>query len=118
MSYEGYEVYLCRNKHMYTENANMFCSEDNEGDSDLCPYCNAPPAYNCSVDTTNGYDENDPSSHEPTVEEVGFTDIWKEDHYGNKYAVKLMHYKPVTGFGMNKWYAYTKEGRRVLIGSY
>lgn len=57
----------------------------------------------CSVDYTNGYDENDESTHEPFSSVIGELDDWKEDHYGNKYAVKIFIYEPDSGEGFNQW---------------
>lgn len=55
------------------------------------------------VNETNGYDEDDVSTHTPKTKEVGFTDNWKVDHYGNKYAEKIIQYAPDNDEGNNPW---------------
>lgn len=43
------------------------------------------------VDLTNGSSDEDYGEKE----EIGFADQWKEDHYGNKYALRVPLYKPI-----------------------
>lgn len=87
MSYEGYNEYLCENGHYNV----VDCYYD---DIKICS-CNSKMKYYHSVDITNGYEENNPSTFPAEKTEIGFDDIWNKDHYGNKYAIKRMKYKPV-----------------------
>lgn len=89
MSYEGQTFYLLKDGRLRVTD----CWSD------------APPdaEWYCEVDNTNGYLENCPQTHEPTMNEVGFIDHWREDHYGNRYAVKSSRYAPVNGPGLNEW---------------
>jgi len=54
MSYEGYEQFLCKNGHHWTEDCNF---------ADLggkCPYCKEEIVWTNSVNLTNGsYEENE-----------------------------------------------------------
>jgi len=92
MSYEGYEEFICKNKHYYTVDAMNFV----HGIGTIkCPHCGADPKFQCSVDVTNGCYEDEPWTMDGPKTEVGFEDIPHEDHYGNKYFTKLAHYEPV-----------------------
>ena len=88
MSYEGYAEYLCANGH-YKSTA------DDDG-SKGCRHCDAAWAYWHPVNETNGYDPVDTETYEAAKKEDGYDDIWKVDHYGNKYAEKILRYRPVT----------------------
>ena len=87
MSYEGYEEYICENKHYFAVDSFMF-------GEDVCPHCGAKPAYYHSVDVTNGEIEDEPGTQPAPYEEVGFEDEWHTDHYGNKFATKIIHVEP------------------------
>jgi len=89
MSYEGTDYYLTSDGRLIT------CSpyEDQPKDAE----------WYCAVDETNGYIEDDPSTHTPETNVFGFVDIWREDHYGNKYAIKSYRYAPANGPGLNEW---------------
>lgn len=109
MSYEGYDEFLCEDGHYFTQG----CWED---PTSGCPYCGKEMKYTHSVDQTNGvqyisatsrYSADEPEDHtwypEPSTvpapkEEIGWDDIWASDHHGNKYASKLMKYRP-----LNHW---------------
>lgn len=97
MSYEGYEEHICENGHHWTLDAGFYSfgqPEDSGPDFYNCPHCGKPAKYMASVDQTNGYYEDDPSTFAAPKKEVGFEDKWQTDHYGNKYAVKIRLYEP------------------------
>lgn len=88
MSYEGYREYLCKNGHYFSFNV------WNEPEKPECPCCGNPPELYHGVDQTNGYDESNPYTCDAPKIVIGFDDKWHEDHYGNKYATKIMRYRP------------------------
>ena len=90
MSYEGYVIYLCEEGHKSSFDAYADLAKDDYS----CKHnnCNKPFVWCQSIDQTNGYFQDDPSTYERNLEVKGFDDIWKEDHYGNKYAVKLLKF--------------------------
>ncbi len=95
MSYEGYTEYLCNNGHLTQQDAmyEMYVEEVKE-----CCRCHSSFIFRHSVDQTNGieYQENGepyPDTISYPFEENGFEDVWHKDHYGNKYAVKVILYK-------------------------
>ena len=87
MGYSGYEEILCARGHH---------SELGEDDAipEVCPHrdCNARVTRRHSVNTTNGYNRSYPSTCGAPKREIGFDDEWHQDHYGNKYAVKVPRY--------------------------
>ena len=87
MSYEGYVIFLCEEGHKSAcdayESIGDFCKHNN---------CNKPFVWSQGIDQTNGYYKDDPNTFERKLDVVGFDDIWKTDHYGNKYAIKLLKY--------------------------
>lgn len=87
MSYEGYEQYICPNKHSWERDARS-------NDECVCPVCREAPEFYHDVETTNGVCESIPSSLPADMNEVGFEDDWRTDHYGNRYAIKIPHYVP------------------------
>lgn len=93
MSYEGYEEFLCANGHYH-------CTGSWDEELASCPFCKAPIAYSNNVDVTNGEDESEPWTMPAPKEEIGFDDDWRQDHYGNKYAVKVIRYDPI-----DRWHA-------------
>ena len=101
MSFEGYYEIICEQGHLSTVDVYDFYDTRNGWVTDprnACSKCGKPIAFTRLVDLTNGFDENDLSSWSST--QAGFLaglpheDIWKEDHYGNKYAVKVLRYRP------------------------
>lgn len=52
MSYEGYTLALCANRHRFTWNAHDYYREKR-----LCPICGEPYVWQAAVDETNGIDE-------------------------------------------------------------
>jgi hypothetical protein len=85
MSYEGYTEYLTRSgKYLVVD-----CYEP---DPETSP--DDPIVWRHSVDQTNGIEEGNPDTYPAEKEEIGFKDIWKKDHYGNPFAVKLLLYAP------------------------
>ncbi len=90
MSYEGYIIYLCEDGHKSSFDAYSDYTEGNK----VCAQnsCGKKFVWCQSIDQTNGYFADDPSTYERELEVSGFDDIWKEDHYGNKYAVKLLKF--------------------------
>ena len=95
MFYEGINEYICSEGH--------YSVEDIYYSSGFCSVCNKSAVFCCSVDYTNGYEEDNPQTHYGTKEEISYDDVWKIDHYGNKYALKLKKYKPINGPGLNEW---------------
>ena len=90
MSYEGYEERLCKDGHYHAYD--VYASFPI-----VCPTCSKDWAFYHGVDQTNGYEEGRDFTYPAKKDDAGFTDLWKEDHYGNKYASKQMKYKPVKG---------------------
>lgn len=91
MSFSGHYEYLCSSGHLITVDAHYPADADT-----MCPFCQSPIEHACLVDTTNGYEEEgNPESCSGEVENIGFDDQWHTDHYGTRYATKLMRYKPV-----------------------
>jgi len=101
MSYEGYQEKLCSNGHL-SYSSDIY-GDFIESESPLvCSFCKAPFVFSHEVDETNGvlFDDNDnelPHTIPFPFKEIGFDDIWKEDHYGNKYAVKILKYEIPSG---------------------
>lgn len=89
MSYEGYREYLCSSGHYWTADAY---------DDDLheCPHCGARMTHWHSVDATNGRDESDPNTMPAPKEAIGRDDKWALDHYGNRYAIPVPKYRPLS----------------------
>ena len=85
MSFEGFDEYLCANGH--------YLSADVRDAAPACP-CGAPLSWHHLVDQTNGYDERHPSTRRGRLKEVGFDDVWHEDHHGNRYATKRPTFQP------------------------
>lgn len=90
MSFEGYDEYICENKHYYGVNCYASC----EVCHPLCPVCHGVPLHWHLVDQTNGEWSNDPNTYPAKTKDVGFEDIWHVDHYGNNYATKRMLFEP------------------------
>ena len=55
MSYEGYEMYVCPQGHQWAYDVHNRPSRD----KNVCPHCKEAPAWSCSIDQTNG-DEDEP----------------------------------------------------------
>jgi hypothetical protein len=89
MRYRGIDYIILKNKTLVMQS----CFDQKPVDAE----------WYCHVNTTNGIDETDPTTQAPRMKVVGFNDIWKKDHYGNKYAVKELLYEPDNGFGLNIW---------------
>lgn len=87
MSYEGYTEYLCENGH--------YCTADTcDDDPDVCPICDSKLQYFHMVDLTNGEDDTNPNTMIASKTRIKSEDIWKQDHYGNRYAIIVYIYKP------------------------
>lgn len=100
MSYEGYTEYICETGHTWGLGADELLSEEylTEGSLNLCPFCNKGPVFSHTVDCTNGMEWTDdgaliPGTAPYPFEEVSFEDVWHVDHYGNKFATKIILYK-------------------------
>lgn len=91
MSYEGYETYLCEKGHKWVRGAGLYHEEPLK----KCPFCPGKPKWVCSTDETNGFYEDEPATHPARMKEVAFEDFWSFDHYGNRYAVKIVLHEPV-----------------------
>lgn len=99
MGYSGYMEYICPNGHYWTEDNSLYITQKR-----VCPHCEAKPSYYHEVDVTNGHGQYNEykKAHEPAKYfdaeapkiELPFEDKWLTDHYGNKYAVKVLRYKP------------------------
>jgi hypothetical protein len=100
MSYEG-EIELILENGQYTvipdENTYFPTNFDN---------LPSPIKYWHAVDLTNGIDIDNPSTFPAPKRETGFFDIWTEDHYGNKYAIKVITYEPGSS---PSWVKYKSE---------
>lgn len=97
MSYEGRDEFLCEKGHYWVHDAGImaYASDDVREKALHCPICEEIARYHCAIDDTNGYSPEDPRTFKGPKEEVGFDDLPKEDHYGNKYFEKILKYKPV-----------------------
>ena len=87
MSYEGRHEFLCANGHYLQTDA---YAEEPPG----CSYCGQPLAWFHSIDDTNGFESDNPSTYPAEKLEVGFDDRWLTDHHGNCYAQKVCRYLP------------------------
>lgn len=87
MSYEGYMEFICESGH--------YSCVDVYVDAPKTCECGNRIKYYHMVDETNGIDYDYPDTCPGAREEIGYDDIWHEDHYGNKYATKRLRYKPV-----------------------
>jgi hypothetical protein len=87
VSYSGYREFLCANGHY----ARTDCWDD---DPSECSFCKAKIAQRNSVDTTNGQNDDEAWSMPAAKHPAGFDDKWHQDHYGNRYATKVLKYKP------------------------
>ena len=98
MSYEGYDEFLCEKGHHWTIDSMEFYGdqfgEESQNARNVCPVCKGKMKYWCAVDETNGYDEDNPHTYSAPKKEIGFEDQWHEDHYGNKYATKILLFAP------------------------
>ena len=95
MSYEGYEQFICEDGHYTVMGPHYF-------DIPACD-CGKRMKWNCSVDITNGFEEDAPWSKPGIFEEVDWIDQWKVDHYGNRYAEQTCLYIPINKEGENEW---------------
>jgi hypothetical protein len=87
MSYEGSEEFLCANGH-------YFCQSCYSDAPPHCWHCDAPLAYWHAIDETNGEDDRLPSTKPAPKQQAGWDDRWHHDHYGNRYATKILRYVP------------------------
>lgn len=92
MSYEGFTEYLCPNGHYWSYDV-YFESEDRH----VCKVCGAVAKWGHDVDQTNGIDLDDPSTMRGEVKQIGFMDAWHTDHYGNRWAQKILLLEPASG---------------------
>lgn len=96
MSYEGQDWFILENKTLVKKDCyDMVVPEG--------------AAWYAHINETNGYDEDDIFTHTPKLKDAGFLDDWKVDHYGNKYAEKILLYEPDNGEGNNPWKRIEKE---------
>lgn len=97
MGYRGYEEVICVNGHYFREDAMLSICQHPESmfQTQICPHCKAKLDVFHSVDETNGYDEGHHQTSDAPKELIGFHDIPKEDHRGNKYFDKIDIYKPI-----------------------
>lgn len=92
MSYEGYTEFL------------TFSGEYLTYDSynDHPEYRNDIEWYHL-VDETNGIEYDNPSTFPAEKIEIDHVDIWREDHYGNRYAIKSKRYIPAINSTWEKY---------------
>ena len=65
MSYEGHCEYLCAKGHYW-------CSQDyHSDDPDFCPSCGEAVRFWNNVDTTNGFEEDEPRSWPARKSQIG-----------------------------------------------
>ena len=88
MSYEGYVEFICSNGHYMTLDAYDHLPRE-------CSKCGSTSAHYHDVVQTNGIEEDNPSTFSSPKEEDGFEDEWHIDHYDNKYATKILKYRPI-----------------------
>lgn len=93
MAYESEEHFILDN--------GVYVSYVYNGYNEVPEITNA--VWHASTFLTNGYDEDSVDTHTPVKKEIGFIDDWKVDHYGNRYAEKIILWEPVNGEGLNKW---------------
>ena len=93
MSYEGYTTFLCENGHKHTVDA-MSLIYGSIPYPITCEFCGAPIIWSRDTDETNGYEDDNPNTHDTGVVEIGFDDDWHTDHYNNRYSVKVVRYAP------------------------
>lgn len=87
MGYSGYTEYLCETGHYFV----IDCWDEPAA---KCKTCSKKIKFCRGVDTTNGVDLDLECTYPAKREEIGFEDIWKTDHYNNRYATKRILYKP------------------------
>jgi len=75
VSYEGYTIALCENRHRYTWDAMEDYAEPRVH---LCPTCGAPPIWTTDVDETNGADETTGRCPGYVELEVDTPAVWHE----------------------------------------
>lgn len=92
MSYEGDQEYLCTRGHYQ-------CHGCYEEQPTVCGQhgCKERIEWQHSIDHTNGYDKNDPSTFSAPTVELGWDDIQMTDHYGSKYFIKHVRLAPAPG---------------------
>lgn len=98
MGYKGYFQYIGECGHHWEIDSSVFIygTKAEKEKALRCPVCGDHAHHLARVDETNGFEqEGDPLSWPAKMKEVGFTNVWHEDHYGNKYATKHPTYDPV-----------------------
>lgn len=92
MSYEGHEEYIDEDGLYYKRPDFGY----NLPPDFISPYTKqkANLKFYHRIDVTNGYEEGNPDTCEAPKRDIGFYDQWNEDHYGNRYAVKLPRFLP------------------------
>lgn len=89
MSYEGSTEFLCANGHRSV----VDCHDD---DPEKCHWCGSPMTHVHSIDHTNGIEEGNPGTMPAPKEQIGADDDWRTDHHGNRYAVAIPKFKPLS----------------------
>jgi hypothetical protein len=87
MSYEGFEEYLCKKGHYFTQD----CMDDSPSD---CPYCFSPAVHYHAVDCTNGIEEDNPGTQMAPKVADGHWDRPMIDVLGNKYVQRINIWRP------------------------
>jgi hypothetical protein len=89
MSFEGFYEYICEKGHY--KSVDVY----NDSHSGSCDKCGSKWGYSHLVDQTNGYEEDNSSTYPAPKLTYSVEDEWKEDHYGNKYAISISLYAPI-----------------------
>lgn len=71
MSYEGYKQLICETGHI----VNIDCHDD---DPQACRICGAVFTHSKSIDMTNGYEPENPYTHEGAREVIGVEEVVTE----------------------------------------
>lgn len=106
MSYEGSVYRLCERGHLNKEDA-LTAMHEPERMQPLCE-CKSKFVLCFDQDETNGYYEDEPCTHPPALNQIGFDDVPMEDHRGNKYVTMWRRYEPKPNSGQ-RWYNLLKE---------
>ena len=99
MGYRGFTQYIGSCGHQWEVDAMTltYGTQAERKSATMCPVpgCGCKAEVFASVDNTNGYGKEYGSNcvHAPTTK-TGFTDEWRTDHHGNKYAVKHETFEP------------------------
>lgn len=89
MSFEGSIEFIAK------DGSYWVCDVYDEPAKPLSPYTESPAEWWHLIDMTNGIVDDDANTFPAPKKRVGRIDIWREDHYGNRYAVPIDLFEPV-----------------------